>query len=62
MPRAPPISSLEQYTVYSPMMSDAPLELLLKLQGDSVARGPKLFSKNNYVCLDVKEDQFQHRI
>jgi hypothetical protein len=36
------------------------------IQNDSLARGPKLLSIKYYihiqVCLDVKGDQFQHRL
>jgi hypothetical protein len=33
-----------------------------KLQGDSLARGPKLLEKRIQVCLDLKGDHFQHRL
>jgi hypothetical protein len=32
------------------------------LQGDSLARSPKLLEKRIQVCLDVKWDHFQHRL
>jgi hypothetical protein len=32
------------------------------IQGDSLARGPKLLEKRIQVCLDVKGDHFQHRL
>jgi hypothetical protein len=32
------------------------------IQGDSLARGPKLLPISLQVCLDVKGDHFQHRL
>ena len=45
-------------------------EMVAKVQGDSLARGPKTnlgkvfqnLEKRIQVCLDVKGDQFQHRL
>jgi hypothetical protein len=32
------------------------------IQGDSLARGPKLLEKHIQACLDVKGDHFEHRL